>query len=481
MLNKELEIFKKNLSSYTQSCRKFFLKQGAFSLYHSKNMDNFIKKAYDIVLKDYFDDFSPPSDNIPFCVLASKAYANNSLCFNESISLIFVYKDIKAFHLKPMIKAFIEILNDAHLQIDSVILEFNGLYNASNELKTSIIQTRFICGSRILFKGIKTKFESILKENKNDFAKLLLENFKEFDIPFIKQEFNILKDFGGLNHLRSLESLLVLFKTSPKNYALNFIDEKNLSELRLAGDFLLSLKSAMNLLSAKDEDEFLLINVHDLSELMYKKAKKHFGANELLVQKALQSMHTIGFYTHFLAKQIQDGLNHTLKQEYKFKTLVEVLEYLLKLEDKHVIFDLNLVFALRRLKYGKKDIEKALILFEKIFYKRHSFCVLKLLLDSGILKDLCKPFWTVRFLSDEEGNYSFDEQVFLMLSEFEKYEDELEILQKLKTDEKMILKLVILLSAIESENEISLAGIYRAYCSKFDLKNEILEWGLKIF
>ncbi|EAM0529369.1 nucleotidyltransferase, partial [Campylobacter jejuni] len=80
-----------------------------------------------------------------------------------------------------------------------------------------MIQTRFICGSRILFKGIKTKFESILKENKNDFAKLLLENFKEFDIPFIKQEFNILKDFGGLNHLRSLESLLVLFKTSPKN------------------------------------------------------------------------------------------------------------------------------------------------------------------------------------------------------------------------------------------------------------------------
>ncbi|EOH8484643.1 nucleotidyltransferase, partial [Campylobacter jejuni] len=86
--------------------------------------------------------------------------------------------------------------------------------------------------------------------------------------------------------------------------------------------------------------------------------------------------------------------------------LVEVLEYLLKLEDKQVIFDLHLVFALRRLKYGKKDIEKALILFEKIFYKRHSFCVLKLLLDSGILKDLCKPFWTVRFLSDEEGNYS---------------------------------------------------------------------------
>ncbi|QOW63548.1 nucleotidyltransferase [Campylobacter hepaticus] len=481
MLSKELELFKKNLHSYTQSCRKFFLKQGAFSLYHSKNMDYFIKKAYEIILKEYFENFLPQHDNIPFCVLASKAYASNSLCFNESISLIFVYKDIKAYHLKPIIKAFIEILNDASLQIDFITLELNGLYNASNALKTSIIQTRFICGSKPLFREVKTKFDSILKEHKNEFAKLLFENFKEFDIPFIKQEFNIKKDFGGLNHLRSLESLLVLFKNSPKNYALNFMDEKNLSHLRLASDFLLSLKSAMNLQNAKDEDEFLLVNVSDLSELMYKKAKKHFKAKELLVQKALQSMHTIGFYTHFLVKQMQDQLSSVCKQKYRFKSLFEFLQYLLKLQDQVIQFDLDMIFLLKNLKYTKQDIENSLILFGKIFYKKHSFCLLKLLLDSGILKDLCKPFWTVRFLSDEEGNYTFDEQVFLMLKEFEKYQDDLEVLKKLSIEKKMILKLVILLSAIENENEISLASIYRAYCYKFDLKNEILEFGLKIF
>ncbi|WP_353477405.1 hypothetical protein, partial [Campylobacter jejuni] len=49
MYNYKIRNFKKNFSSLSQSCRKFFLKQGAFSLYHSKNMDNFIKKAYDIV------------------------------------------------------------------------------------------------------------------------------------------------------------------------------------------------------------------------------------------------------------------------------------------------------------------------------------------------------------------------------------------------------------------------------------------------
>ncbi|EPS5759370.1 hypothetical protein ACVF7S_002118, partial [Campylobacter coli] len=54
MLNKELELFEKNLNTYAQNYRKFFLKQGSFSLYHSKNMDNFLKKTYDIVLKECF-------------------------------------------------------------------------------------------------------------------------------------------------------------------------------------------------------------------------------------------------------------------------------------------------------------------------------------------------------------------------------------------------------------------------------------------
>lgn len=481
MLNKELELFKKNLNTYAQNYRKFFLKQGSFSLYHSKNMDNFLKKTYDIVLKECFENFLPTSDNIPFCVLASKGYAKNNLCANESISLIFVYKDIKAYHLKPMIKAFIEILNDVHLQIDYVVLELNGLYNASNELKTTIIGARFICGSKILFKSVKEKFDSILHANKNEFAQILLANFKDFNLPFIKQEFNIKKDFGGLDHLRALESLLTLFKNSPKNYALNFMDEKNVSELRLAADFLLSLKSAINLQSNKDQDEFLFSNIHEITELMYRKGKKNLDAEKILVQKALQSMHTIGFYTHFLAYKIQNELQNIAQKQYRFKNLAEALTFLLGLKDQDIAFDLDLVFALKNLSYGKKDLEKALALFEKIFYKRHSFCILKILFDSGILKELCKPFGMVRFLSDEEGDYSFDEQAFLLLKEFEKYEDELESLKNLNTDEKMILKLVILLSAINNENEISLASIYRAYCIKFNLKNDIFELGLRIF
>lgn len=72
MLNKELELFKKNLNTYAQNYRKIFLKQGSFSLYHSKNMDNFLKKTYDIVLKECFENFCLQAIIYPFVFWQAK-------------------------------------------------------------------------------------------------------------------------------------------------------------------------------------------------------------------------------------------------------------------------------------------------------------------------------------------------------------------------------------------------------------------------
>ncbi|MCX2683173.1 nucleotidyltransferase [Campylobacter sp. MIT 21-1685] len=482
MIGKERESLKTKLNCYKSECHKFFLRQGAFSLHHSQHTDVFLKNAYELVLKYCFEDFLPSSEKIPFCLLASKAYAQDSLCINEDASLLFVYKDIKAFHLKPMIKTFIELLNDISLPIDCVILELDGVQNTKRIFQNSFIQTRFICGSKPLYKSIKEKFQIILQEKKNEFATLLLENFTSTHLPFLKQEFNIKRDFGCLNHLRALEALLSLFKEGTKNYALSFVDEKALSELRLAGDFLLSLQCALNLQSQKDENMFLLSLVDELSTLMYKKDKKNVKAKDVLIQKALQSRHTIGFWTHFLAMKIQEVLfQKTQEKKYTFTTLCEALEFLLHYEDKNCDFEIELVFALRTLSLSKKESEKAFALFIQIFYRKNSFCLLKLLLDSKLLKDLCKPFWTVRFLSDEESDYSFDEQAFLTLKELEKQQEQSTIFQALTSEEKMITKLSTLLSAITNENEISMASIYRSYCAKFDLNNECVEFGLRLF
>ncbi|TEY00513.1 nucleotidyltransferase [Campylobacter sp. US33a] len=493
-MKKDIEKVKLKLNEYFEHNSKYFTRQGAFSLHHSKQIDGFIKKIFEIVLQDCFEDFFPSIENIPFCMIATRQYARHQLCAYESVDLLFVYKDIKAYDIKPMIKNLIAFLNDVRLPINYQICELNGLSSiAKNELKQKILQHRFLCGSKRLFKIAKQKFEEVFKEYEEEFAEFLFAKFEKDNIPFIKQEFDIKKDFGGLLEYGNLDLLLTLFKHSSKNYALEFISEKELSELRLASDFLLSLQSAMNINAQKDVSVLSLNDLNDISRLLHKKDKKYIDAKTSLLQKAMQSMHTTGIYVYYLLACMQRDKNfyqrfldngslvfyedkiYTTKNFIKLK---DALRNLNSLEDKELEFDISVVFALKRLKFSKMDLEQSFLDFRSIFYRKHSFGILKLLLDSALLYDLFKPFMMMRFILNDEGVYSVDEQAFLALYEFEKLQDN-EILQSLSADEKMILKIVILMSALREENEISLGNIYRAYCAKLELSNEILEFGLK--
>lgn len=486
---------KKEFEEYCLSYSKHFLKQGAFSLYHSKELDYFVKKSYEGVLLEFFEEFLPT--DIPICIIATKAYSDFKLCANESLGLLFVYKDIKAFHIKPMIKGMIALLNDIGLHLEYQICEASGIMSKYKELE--ILSTRYICGSKTLFKNAKEDIKRLLILHRDDFASKIFEYFNSQPfVPFIKQEFDIKKDFGGLNDYANLNALLALFKDSPKNYALEFISEKELSELRLAMDFLLSLKSAMNIQSKKDNDIFLMANANELSALMQKKDKKNLQASQSLLQKAMSCMHTIGIFTRFLLSKIKQkhykqdlqsfekcgnfllykGVIY-LDESFKFESLKAFLQALNALEDKYLDFDIGISFYLRQMKISKKDIENALLDFKNILYRQHSFSLLKLLLDSGLLKDLLKAFALLRFLPDEESVYSRDENAFLILGEFERSKDE-QIL-KLNAEEKLVLKLSIIMSASNEENEISRANIYRSLCLKLDISSSYTEWGLKFF
>ena len=175
-----------------------------------------------------------------------------------------------------------------------------------------------MCGSKALFKAARDEIKQALALYKDEFADALLAHFKDRNLAFIKQEFNIKKDFGGLEDYANLDSLLLLLKDSPKNYALHFVSEKELSELRLATDFLLSLQSAMNIQNGADTDKFLFSNAGEISLLMKKKDKKNLDAKNSMLQKAMSCLHTIGFYTRYISMRIQFA-----RQEPKFQPLMQ--------------------------------------------------------------------------------------------------------------------------------------------------------------
>ncbi|TXE78270.1 nucleotidyltransferase [Campylobacter peloridis] len=472
---------KNSLKDYEAYCSRLFLKQGSFSFYHSKEIDRFIEDAYELVLNDFFDDYFPHNDKIPFCAIAIKQYAKMNLSIKENVDLLLIYKDIKAYNIKPLMKAFISALSDINLNINYQVCEVNGLYNiAKNELKQNILQHRYICGSKILFKQIKEKISQAQDELKEEFALKILQEFNPYHQPLIKQEFDINKNFGGLDEQLDIENLSILFKDSPKNYMLNFINEKELSEFKLASDFLFSLKCAMNLLEDKNTNLFLIQNSQELANLMQKKEKKNLDLRSILTQKALQSMQICGIYTHFLARCIQEKhykeqincleQNDLFIYSKKEENLSEILKDILSLEDKNYHFDINLVFALKRAKNNGEILD----FFKAILERKYSYSILKLLNDANILKDFCKPLTQSRFLLEEEGIYSAIDRALLCLKYFEEKEHDFD------TKTLLILKLTILLSAINEENEISLANIYRAYMIKFNIHNDDLDFGLRL-
>ena len=485
---------KAEFQNYCASYTKHFVKQGSFSLYHSKELDNLIKKAHKQILAQFFEDYLPHNENIPFCVLASKAYSDFKLCANESVPLLFIYKDIKAFNVKPMIRAFIALLNDIGLVIDYQVCELSGILGKASELKP--FGTRYLCGSKALFKVAKDELKKALNTHKDEFARALFEYFKRTNSSLIKQEFNIKKDFGGIEDYANLDSLLALFKDSPKNYALHFVSEKELSELRLATDFLLSLQSAMNIQSGKDSDTFLFANADEISLLMRKKDKKNLEVKFSMLQKAMRCLHTIGLYTRYISSQMSENElkfeplaqgfftrangRIFISKRQNFTNLKAFLDALCSLNDEFVEFDTSVVMYLKRMRVSKKDYELALPAFKTLLYRQHSFGALKLFFDSGILKELIKAFAPLYFLPDEESVYSRDENAFLCLKAFEAQMNDTAVLKNLNLQEKMVLKLSILMSASNEENEVSLANIYRSVCAKFNISGELLEFGLKM-
>ncbi|HEC1769100.1 TPA: nucleotidyltransferase, partial [Campylobacter lari] len=177
----KIQKLKNSLKDYEAYCSRLFLKQGSFSFYHSKEIDRFIEDIYELVLNDFFDDFFPHNDKIPFCIIAIKQYAKMNLSIKENIDLLLIYKDIKAYNIKPLMKAFITFLNDIGLSINYQICEINGLYNiAKNELKQNILQYRYISGSKILFKQIKEKISQAQDELKEEFALKILHEFNPY-------------------------------------------------------------------------------------------------------------------------------------------------------------------------------------------------------------------------------------------------------------------------------------------------------------
>lgn len=124
------------------------------------------------------------STSIPISIIALGSYGREQLCIYSDIDLLLLYEDVKGYNIKDIIQEFITLAWDCGLKLGSRVHELNDVAESVKEditIKTAIIESRLIYGSKYLWFG----YENVLSRiRKTDQLQFILEKNKSIWIDF---------------------------------------------------------------------------------------------------------------------------------------------------------------------------------------------------------------------------------------------------------------------------------------------------------
>ncbi|WP_086232464.1 nucleotidyltransferase domain-containing protein [Campylobacter devanensis] len=493
---------KDDIAKCKNSLKSNFMRLGGrnYGIYQSKEIDKFLKTAFNILKLDSFGEFVLSDDSVPLCVVAIGSYALGEMSVKSNIDLAIIYKNELGYNSNAIAQRYANILKEVGLDIEAKICEKDELLSLANDIELMVLfsHIRLVCGSKILYKNIKNQISKLNEKKKDELISYHLRKLEPMSCPqYLDCSPNLLNGSGGFMDYKRIFWLFSLFGGTLKTNILKYIDEDELSELNLAFDYISSLRSALQISGGGEilGREYL----DSVAKIMQTKAKKGLSPQEILLSKCLWAMHTIYIYSRYLARRafgvkislgtaricrLPSGLYNIANTIYapsrkKPIDLKSALKELSFLPDVELKFDISVLIYIKRLDDGNHP--KIYDGLKKILNRRYSKDILKLLLDSSKLFKIIKPMEFSTHLASLEGDYSLDESCVAIVGEIENIQDRfvLSLYNDLCANGKMLLKLVALMHQA-SPNYVSSANIFRSYCAKLDLLQKTINMGINL-
>ncbi len=295
--------FKANLPKHFQK------NQGRnFANFLAKEYDDFIKSYLNETMREFFDDFVPQNDSFAFSVLATGKYAQTLLSANSELEILLVYKNLKGYNIKNFLKEFSEILSRSGINFYIKSVEIDEIFtNYKDDLKfkSETSQVRYICGSKSLYRLVKSEIIKLKEFDKKAFLNYHLKAFLPFSsISYLAQEPNLKSGFGGIDEIYHLNCILNYLDSdiSVRSQALKVMNEKEIASFNLNVDFLLSLLTTLNL--TQNSDTFSASSVEITTNFMQTKSKKLQDNESVISQKMLSSMNNVAIYSRFIVASL---------------------------------------------------------------------------------------------------------------------------------------------------------------------------------
>jgi [protein-PII] uridylyltransferase len=306
------KVIKKSIKEYLSSLDDIFNDtQGKdFFVKHTKKIDGFIKVLYKYLLRKHFGNFLPTSNSIPITLIALGSYGREQLCVYSDIDIMVLYQDIKGFNLEPIMEELMILAWDSGLKLGSRVHEINEIEEVVKTditIKTSIIESRFIYGSKILWFSFQNALTNVQKFGQKEFVLEKLQEHKDRLLKYpLRMEPNIKDGYGGMRESN------MLFWMANITYGVNSTRELSgvlFSDLeyksyRSALEYVFRIRNALHLIAKKKLDSVNFDILPELSRKLGFKDTPKLVKERQCMSKLFDSLHTIHYFSSVMVKKI---------------------------------------------------------------------------------------------------------------------------------------------------------------------------------
>ncbi len=488
------QALKENIQNYNNSLSRHFAQSGgkAFLLKHTGRIDSIIKLAYRATMRGLFGEYMPLKNQLPIAVIAMGSYGREQLCVHSDIDIMFVYDPIEGYRTHEFIEKMLYLLWDTGLKLGHRVHGIDELIGVSKSditIKSAILESRFIEGSRYLWTKIENQINLIRKDNPKEFIKAKLHEQKELHKKYpLTMEPNIKEGIGGFRDANLVFWIGKLLYNAPriKDLPSHIVDEEDYRKYRVSLEFLFRVRSALHLTAGKKEDRLRMEFIPQVAGMLgYDNTPQ---SHMKFAKKTIESLRIIYLYSKIWLEALA---SQKLPDTYAGLLLIDngSLSKIIKRlnEEAKAPFDVHpkTLAALLHSKKPEKLTSKYYRTISDIFHQNNSYSVLNALHTARLLKFAVPPLRKVINLPQFDGyhKYSVDIHSLKCLRHLENIKEKKlhDIYNGLTKNQKHLLKLVTLLhdagKGRKKPHALVGASLFRIFAEKIGLKEEDIKAG----
>ncbi|RXJ67115.1 protein-PII uridylyltransferase [Halarcobacter ebronensis] len=486
-----------------------------FFVRHTKHTDKFIIQLYKYMLRKYFGDYQPMSSSLPVTLIALGSYGREQLCVHSDVDLMILYQDIKGYNLRPIMEELVTLAWDCGLKLGSRVHEIKEIEEAVKEditIKTSIIESRMIYGSKHLWYSYENVLRKIRKTGRKEFVLEKLEEHKQRLLKYpLKMEPNIKDGYGGMREANMVfwMATVVFGVTSTRQLIDKEFDEEEYKKYRASLEFIFQVRSVLHSVAKKKLDVVNFDLLPELSSKLGFEGTPRMTKERLCMAKILESLHRVHFFSSVMVKKftrrvIFDKTSLLNLKEYRYKkdlyiidnklytsfnakpkTLIDFLKELIELPDSVKYFDRSYVYYASKTTLPNKQTKELKKVIKTLLYKPNLYPLIKLLYNGRLFQAVLPITKKIVNQPQFDGyhQHPVDIHSIKALKKLEEISDPYvqELYDSLDEKEKALVRLVTLFHDVGKgrviDHHISGEKLFKNMTTAFDFEPEQIQLG----